>query len=327
MTAGLPSTALPAIRRAGPDGGVCILERFPNLFLAGAPKCGTTSLADWLGQHPDVFVPIVKEPVYFGADLTRPVGWKRTKADYLRLFEAWGDEAYALDATTANFHSQAAAGEIAAAAPDAKIVIALRNPIEAAHSYYREHVYNGVEVVGSFEEALAAQDDRRADPSPRKVGVRESRIYSRVYAIRPNVGRYVDHFGRERVRIVLMDDLRRDPERTFAELCDWLGLDRAAAARVTFATRNAAKRPRWARLGVIANSPPAWAGRLAAPFMSKARRQRLRAALHRFNAVPSKNPPIRPETPARLVEVFRDDVPWLSELLDRDLSHWLRVDG
>ncbi|MEM1345987.1 MAG: sulfotransferase domain-containing protein, partial [Pseudomonadota bacterium] len=291
----------------------------------GAPKCGTTSLAGWLGQHPEVFVPELKEPAFFGEDLTRPRR-RRTQADYLDLYAGWTTEPYALDASTASFYSHTAAEEIAATAPEAKVLIALRNPVEASYSLYHQQIYNGMEPAKTFEEALSAQEARRANLSPLKVGIRESRVYTQVYALQENVTRYVDRFGHSQVRIVLMDDIRQAPERTFAEVCDWVGLSREPLSSMSFTARNTAKRARWTWLGALASGPPAWAGRLTAPFLSRDQRLRIRNAVARLNARPATNPPIRPETRARLAEVFEPEVLWLSEFLDRDLSHWLHTE-
>ena len=46
----------------------------PNLFIIGAPKCGTTFLYYYLRQHPDIFFPSFKEPHFFGSDLNRKNG-------------------------------------------------------------------------------------------------------------------------------------------------------------------------------------------------------------------------------------------------------------
>jgi hypothetical protein len=58
----------------------------PNFFIAGAPRCGTTAMYDYLRQHPDVFMPLRKEPVYFGADLQKRKPYL-DEAGYRELFE------------------------------------------------------------------------------------------------------------------------------------------------------------------------------------------------------------------------------------------------
>ena len=44
------------------------IARKPNFFILGAPKCATTSLANWLREHPHIFVPTRKEPEFFNTD-------------------------------------------------------------------------------------------------------------------------------------------------------------------------------------------------------------------------------------------------------------------
>ena len=61
------------------------LNKNPNFFIVGAPKCGTTTLFSWLSEHPNVFMSRVKEPNHFNKDFNFPK--YRDKNDYLKLFK------------------------------------------------------------------------------------------------------------------------------------------------------------------------------------------------------------------------------------------------
>jgi hypothetical protein len=63
--------------------------RKPNFFILGAPKCGTTSLAEWLGTHPNIFLSAVKEPHFFNTDDRRGVMTLATYEDLFRLARNW----------------------------------------------------------------------------------------------------------------------------------------------------------------------------------------------------------------------------------------------
>lgn len=105
-----------------------------------------------LGQNPEIFAPTIKEPTYFGSDLRGPVGI--TEKAYQELFSRWGQEKFALDGSTAYFVSKMAASEIAEKSPNARIIIMVRNPVDAIYSQYFQNVTDGVEQSQSFEAAL-----------------------------------------------------------------------------------------------------------------------------------------------------------------------------
>ena len=134
--------------------------RTPNLFIVGAPKCGTTSLDNYLRQHPDVFMSPKKEPHYFGSDLYAP-RFIRDWETYRVLFSGATDEAVVGEASVWYLYSQNAAREIHSVCPNAKIIIMLRNPVDQMHSLHSQRLYSGLETIRDFEDALAAEADRK----------------------------------------------------------------------------------------------------------------------------------------------------------------------
>ncbi len=294
-------------------------HRYPNLFLAGAPKCGTTSLAFYLGQHPNVFAPLFKEPVFFGSDLT---GKSRIKEDgYLQLFDAWSDEKYAIDASTHYSYSACAAEEIVKSSPNAQIIIMVRNPIEAAHSMYHQLRFNGSEPLTTFEASLAAEAERAADPAPLKGGYRESRLYRRVFAFSENIPRFEKVFGSDNVQVLFLEDLKSDALGVVKTLCAQLGLEQAPVDDFSFDVRNTAKRSRTRLIHRLAISPPEWLRPATRPF-PKSLRLKLRNMLAELNTAPATNPPLREDTRAFLSKEFAGEIDWLEDRFQRDLSHW-----
>lgn len=296
--------------------------RYPNLFLAGAPKCGTTSLAHWLAQHPAIFAPVAKEPLIFANDLTaaRP---HDPAARCAEAYARWGHEPWALDATTHYFFSAAAPAQIAAASPDARVWILLRNPVEAVHSMFHQLRFNGAEPLESLEQSLDAEAARAGHLEPIRHGYPENRIYSRVYGFSRNIPRFVEALGRDRVRVLLLDDLKADPAACVAGIFGELGLDPAPAAAIDYAPRNSAKKARLRWANTLAVYPPAWAGALTRPFLSREARLKVRQWIGKVNTAPARNPPLQPETRERLARQFRGEVEWLGDWLGRDLGHWL----
>lgn len=193
-------------------------SRYPNLFLAGAPKCGTTSLFDWLAQHPAIYEPVTKEPLLFREGLS--ISHSVSEEDRISIYRDWQNEPYALEGTTHNFYSHTAAREIKAASPDAKIIMTLRDPAGATHSMYYELLFSGAEHLETIEQAIAAEEERARNLVTIRRGIAETRLYSRVYAYRDNISRYLDVFGRDRVHLVLLDDMKSDPQGVLARIFD-----------------------------------------------------------------------------------------------------------
>ena len=102
-------------------------ERLPDFFIVGAPKCGTTSLYDYLSQHPQIFMPFHKEPLYFGADLHRRYG-RMSAVEYAALFRDARAYQHVGEASTWYLYSATAAREIFEASPGARIIIGVQVP-------------------------------------------------------------------------------------------------------------------------------------------------------------------------------------------------------
>ena len=119
-------------------------KNIPNLFIIGAPKCGTTALAAQLGQHPEIFLGR-KEPRYFDARtfFDNEEDWPiKNIQEYLNLFnsESAYNSRYRLDASVFNMYSEDSIRDILAFNPNSKFILVLRNPLHAAKSMHRQRL-------------------------------------------------------------------------------------------------------------------------------------------------------------------------------------------
>jgi hypothetical protein len=113
----------------------------PNLFIVGQPKAGTTSLVQHLSQHEDIFLPSVKEPHFMcrkeGSDwyyYKQPLIYNRKK--YEALYSNAADVKFRIDATVHYLRFESAAYEIKKNAPNAKVIIVIREPVARILSHY-----------------------------------------------------------------------------------------------------------------------------------------------------------------------------------------------
>ncbi|MCP2728272.1 sulfotransferase family protein [Limnofasciculus baicalensis] len=101
----------------------------PNLFVVGAPKCGTTSMHNYLGQHPEIFMSSPKELHYFSRDIDCFTGKIKELYNYLQLFDSAGNAKYIGESSPEYLYSEVASQQIKELCSDAKIIIMLRNPL------------------------------------------------------------------------------------------------------------------------------------------------------------------------------------------------------
>jgi len=180
----------------------------PTFIVIGAMKAGTTSLAAYLGTHPDVFVTNPKEARFFGSGDDR--NWKRGLAWYQQLF-ASADAAKARGEASPGYtmapHVSHVPERIAAVVPDVKLIYLLRNPVERIRSAYLDRAARGVEVLP----LRAALDEK-----PRYLDASR-------YAYQLEC--YLEHFAREQILVVSSERLRDERRDVLHDVLEFIGVD------------------------------------------------------------------------------------------------------
>lgn len=293
----------------------------PNLFLVGAPRSGTTSTYLYLRSHPAIAVGIHKEPHFFAADLRDP-DFFRDEESYLDLYRQATTERYVLDGSVWQLYSGVAAGRIHEYDPDARIIALLRNPADMVLSIHTHHVYTGYQGLEDFSAAYKAKESPKSPAG----SFRQQLPYKRIARYGEQVSRFLDRFERDQVHIALYDDLERDPASVYGDLMRFLELRpdhphdfKKYNAQRRIRSRNLAKL-QWLvqRKNAAAPSP---SNALVA--VGHKARHAVSRALRLINTVPTR-PSIDPAMRRQIIADHRDDILKLSDLIDRDLSHWLK---
>lgn len=299
----------------------------PNFFIVGAPKSGTTSLDHYLRQHPDVFMPSRKDLPFFGSDLqlrfTYEYGRDReTLKQYLTYFGDAGSAQRIGEAAVWYLLSKSAAEEIYRFAPEALIIVMLRNPVDMMYALHSQFLSNLNEDIDNFEAALAAEVDRREGRRiPPRAHFPQGLLYRDVAAYAEQLQRYFDVFGRDRVHIIYYDDFR---DNTSGEVCktfEFLGLDSSVPISLEIINPNKVVRHRL--LHALAMAPPS---RLESVYhaLTPSRFHGSVAALARRMSLEHKpRPPLDPRLRERLEQEMAPTILQLGSLLDRDMSSWL----
>jgi hypothetical protein len=298
-------------------------NRTPNLFIVGAQKCGTTAVAEYMRSYPEIFVPLQKEPWFWGEDLERNFN-KIDRAYYESMYQESGAAKYLLDASPLYIKSTSFIHEIQAGVDNPKIIVMLRNPIELVYSLFFQLKYNREKNAKVFPIALSLQEDRKNNPTLTSEFLFP--INSQYIEIGKNchqVIKLIEVFGIKNVHIVLFDDLKEDSSREYKKVLKFLELPEVEPE--SYKIINPHKVSRTKSLNKLATSPPKWMGTLSSILFSKETRWKIRQYIKNKNTIYTTREKMTDETKNYLTQAFKEEIESLSTLLDRDLSHW--VDG
>ena len=304
------------------------MVRFPDLFIIGAPKSGTTSLYEYLKGHPEVFMSALKEPCYFAPDLAKEdsgnfLVYGRDEALYLDLFADAGDAKRLGEASTRYLYSKEAPPLIKAASVDARIIAVLRNPIDMMHSLHAHKLAAATEDIADFEEALAAEPDRH---DGRRIPPTSNPMLA-TYLDRGRFGeqlaRWFETFGHDRVHVIISEDMFKDPAGEFRRLLEFLEVDPDYQPE-SFAAYNTAHAPRSRFVRRLFNMRgPQWLVWKVLPrFVGYVGTRGLirRFRYSWFNRKKVEKTLVSPALRRRLEDELAPDVARLSEILGRDLG-------
>jgi hypothetical protein len=266
-----------------------------------------------------------KEPNYFCSDLSDAVRLATSEEEYLRkCFSGVREHHIAVgEGSVLYLRSECALAGIRAFAPDARIIVMLRNPVDMAFSMHAQLIVSLMEDEVSFERAWALQDARRAGLHIPSTCV-EPRVlqYRELCMLGEQLQRVLAIFPRDQVHTILFEDFVGDTRSAYLSVLRFLGLPDDGQS--TFLVEKEGRMP---RSSVVVSALGAAARRLNPAYqrVTKAfglRRTGLNALLGSVITRKSPRPPLAPETRAMLAGTFRDDVQRLSELVGRDLSAW-----
>lgn len=311
-------------------------------FIVGAPRCGTTTLASFLQQHPDVCFSAVKEPHFFSRDeiaaLSAEELDKAVAEEYWQRFfgHCEGNPKLYAEGSVTYLYVPERMAPILKLWPEAKFVIALRDPLSMLPSLHARLLVTGDETIRDFPTAWAKIDERARGKSVPKQAIDPRWLrYDWAGHLGENVERFLGAVGRDRCHIVLFDDLSSDPEGTYRELCRFLGIEPWAGTNFKPQRINKAIRIGW--LQRLLKRPPKAVRTALAGEKFHAREKkvgskqnpalatifRVRKRLLEWNKVPAKRETLDPAVRQQIIDRLRDDVILLSKTINRDLSHWL----
>lgn len=206
----------------------------PDFIIIGAQRCGTTSLFQYLCQHPEVRPSTPKEVHYFSNNYLKGNTWYRSHfplQSQKTAVESKPDEKFVSGEATPYYLLHPLAPRRAAeTVPHARLILLLRDPVKRAYSHYYHEVNMGVEPL-SFEEAVRKEEERLEGEFDKLTGDETYRSFNYQHFSYLARGIYADQIKRwlkfyplDSMLILNSDNLNRDPIKTFQTVTDFLGL-------------------------------------------------------------------------------------------------------
>lgn len=289
--------------------------RLPNFFLLGAAKAGTTSLYDYLRQHPEIYLPDAKEPHFFDypGQYAHGVKW------YVERYFRHADRFPARGEATPSYLSHP---DVLARMRETygdrspRFLVLLRDPVRRAWSHFRHRVRNAEETL-PFDEALAAERTRLQENPDLWAGYFNDGLYAH------HLERWWRVFPRDAFLILWTSDLAADAAGVVRKVLEFLGVDPSVEIDVGGRKNRAAAPRSRALMRFIAR--PSLLRRIATAVVPRHVRRRVVEWIRSRNVrrdVPSDPIPLEGEDHLR--ERYAPDVRRLEELTGRELEAWRR---
>ena len=291
--------------------------KLPTFLIVGVQKAGTTSIYHYLQKHPQVYMSPIKETNFLEKDWSTIEKAHTNKngiltiEDYGKLFDGVSNE-IAIGEASPNylFHYQSSAARIQQYVPDAKLIAILRNPVERAYSDYLMHIRDAINY-----RSLAEQIEHSAHQS---FILRKGFYYTQIKY-------YLDRFGAEQFQVFLYDKLCQDSDKFMQSIFRYIGVDETFNVDTSQKVQTA-KIPKNKAINNLLQQDNLLRNLVAntlKTLMPLEARQKLRGRLIDFNSKSKKDAPLEAETRQKLVELYRQDIIKLQDLIQQDLSAWL----
>lgn len=300
----------------------------PHFLILGTQKAGTTSLHNYLGQHPSIFMCPVKESNFFaleGRSVTDFAGPGDQRAlsgskyvttitdwdEYTSLFDQAPPEATHFgEACPLYLYHPQAAERIKHYLPDVHLFAILRNPVDRAYSGYLMMKRAGREPAPTFREAIEREEQRKEKPWE------FSWYYKDVGMYAEQLSRYYERFDAEQITIYLFSEFAESPFAVTQDICTTLGLTKYSFS--TSVRRNTSGVDRSSIISALL-ADGSWLRKVASALIPASIRKTL---YHRIEAANRKKPRLSDADRAYVDSHFEPMISRLESLIERDLSHW-----
>jgi len=291
------------------------MNKWPNFFIVGAERSGTTSLYEYLKKIPEIYLSPHKEPWYFapvirGMSRHRYLSTKiNDEESYLKLFEGVKNEPVIGEASAVYWRDPESPKLIYEKNPNAKIIFSLRDPIDRFFSGYLMEFRTGY-TKKSIEETVQLRIKNNFTRKSKRLKKETSMLYY------DNVKRYLDKFGKNNILILFFEEWINNPSSALKSILEFLKIDSSEKNfdNITFDKFNVGWTPQGKHMKKIMTNKTLL--NLTRKMLSKSSRVFLENKLSESNKDQIK---LSKEDKQLLIKFFYNDVKKLEKLLGREL--------
>jgi hypothetical protein len=312
--------------------------RLPDFLLIGASKAGTTTLYEYLRQHPQVYMTTPKSLSFFSRDeiYAQGINW------YASFFQEAEPNQVCGEASPDQTHwpqFPKSSERIAQWLPNAKFIYIMRHPVERAYSQYVQEIKGMQTLATALSSGKLSKEEIKFkltyEPQLKVPESFEESIKKHEFILETSnyikqIELYLRFFKKESFIFLLMEDLIQYPLETMGQVFEFIGVDNEInlVGNKPIAANQASTHAEWfvrSRINAPLRAIPG--SSIAKALLSKEIRDRIYKILKQlFYSKQVENKylpkPMLPETRQILLERFREPNQRLAEFLNRDLSHW-----
>lgn len=300
-------------------------DNLPNFLIIGAHKAGTTSLYHYLNQHPEVYLPEIKEPRFFALkdeklnyqgpnDPANRCNY-RTVEKYKSLFK--NSEKFKMrgEASTIYHYSKIAPLNIKEFIPNVKIIMILRHPVQRAFSNYVYALRDRRETESNFKFAIEKESIRIKNNWGPLWHYKQRGLYGE------QMERYFELFKKEQIKFVLYEDFTDDPLKTYTDICNFLHVDNTFKPNLDLNFNPSGIAKNNMLQGFLVNPHPLKA---IFSFLPNTVKSKLKLLVMKSNLSRDDKPMLDKECYNMLLEYYYNDIIKLQSITGLDLSSWLK---
>lgn len=290
------------------------MNKFPNFFIIGAPKAGTTAMSEYLKLHPNVFFSDPKEPHFFNDDFT----YRHTHDfdTYLNYFSSVNNNHKCIGEGSVHYlRSKNAVPNILKINPEAKFIVMVRNPIDIAYAWHSQQIFNKSENIYDFRKAWELQKSRKNGKNlPKYISSVEKLLYKDIGNIAKHIQRLLSTVSKKNIHFIIFDDFIKDTPSEYKKVLSFLDLE--PFLPISFEQINSNKQYKSKFLKEFLENNI----RAIKKFLGIKRSFGLfYKYFQKWNTINVKRKPLDPIFHQELKIFYRSDVEYLSKIFNRDL--------
>lgn len=291
----------------------------PNFICPGAARSATTALYYLLIQHPQIFLPSLKETRFFTQDFEKGLPWYEEK-----YYNGVADEIAVGDISPVYLIDDRCPQRIHdALGPDIKVLFMLRDPIERAYSHYsmlRNHEFEDL----PFEEAIVLDEDSRIAKSLKRYEHEYGFQYLKESRYSAGIERYLEYFGSDHIKYVLFEEFTNDTANQLTGILDFLNVPGPFDFNLDVYKNPTGGSSSSGLNKIFYNNPLAKKARdliqMNTGWKAQSMLKKVKTTL--LKGRQSEAPKLNEDTRERLYSEFEDELVRLEALLGRELSVW-----